>query len=166
MTDPTGTDRRNGPHPLVDESLGPGLKTGNTGEDLIPGHARGRGRYLRAGRSGNAEDRDPFLVLAAALRTTNGIGNEGERGRRSTGGGAGVETGRSGREIRRKTKRSACVVCVVYTRLTPTLKQKKKIGAVTSQYGRYGIINENEFSISSFRSTCDPFDRDLPQYIR
>ena len=78
MTDLTGTNLRNGPHPLVDKSLGPGLKIGSTSEDLTPGYAHGRGRYLRAGRSGNAEDRDPFLVPVVALRTTNGIGNGGE----------------------------------------------------------------------------------------
>ena len=47
---------------------------------------------------------------------------------------------------------------LVYCRLIPTLEQKKKIGAVTSQYGKYGIINESEFSFSYFPLTCNPFD--------
>ncbi|KAF9649488.1 hypothetical protein BDM02DRAFT_3186248 [Thelephora ganbajun] len=38
-------------------------------------------------------------------------------------------------------------------------KKKKKTGAVTSQYGKYGIINESEFSILGFCLACNPFDR-------
>ena len=39
------------------------------------------------------------------------------------------------------------------------LEQKKKPGAVTSQYGKYGIINESEFSISGSCSACNPLNR-------
>jgi len=49
-------------------------------------------------------------------------------------------------------------VCDIYRRLIPALEQKKKTIAVTSQYGKYGIINESEFSILDLRSTCNPFD--------
>lgn len=47
------------------------------------------------------------------------------------------------------------------------LEQKKKTGAVTSQYGKYGIIDESEFSIftllparnSSNRGPCSQYNK-------
>lgn len=53
---------------------------------------------------------------------------------------------------------SGYIICATRCQLTLTPEQKKRIGAVTSQYGKYGIINESEFSYSNFSFPCGPSD--------